>query len=233
MTHIFKSTFAPVILAMVVLFLVPCEADCADQTDEITAARLERVAEGVSRVITAAPGKTKNGAVVRAYEKNGKIGDAWTLRFTAEGFFGKNGVKADKLEGDGATPSGVYTFGRAFGVADDPGSTLPYTKVTDRDVWVDDPKSKHYNQFASKNAPDADWKSAEQLIKYTRAYKYAIAINYNADPVVPGKGSAIFLHCSTGNPTAGCISVPEAAMVFFLGFIDEETKIAISGDGEF
>ena len=197
----------------------------AGPPDERDSAMLDRVSGGSGRVITASPGKAKNRAVVRAYEKTDGV---WELRFTADGFFGKNGVKADKREGDGATPSGVYTFVRAFGVADDPGSNLPYTKVTDLDVWVDDPKSKHYNQWASKNTPDADWKSAEQLIKYPKAYKYALTLNYNTDPIVPGKGSAIFFHCSTGNPTAGCISVPEEAMIFFLGFADEETRIAIS-----
>ena len=200
------------------------------KVDEKTASVLERVAGGAGRVITAAPGKSKNKAVVQSYEKTG---DAWTLRFATEGFFGKNGVKRDKREGDGATPFGVYTFARAFGTADDPGARLSYTKITDHDVWVDDPKSRYYNQWMSKNAHDADWKSAEQLIKYPKPYKYALAINYNVNPAVPGKGSAIFLHCSTGNPTAGCISVPEAAMIFFLAFIDEETKIAISDSGEF
>ena len=192
--------------------------------DEKTVAVLESVAGGADRVITAAHGKTKDKAIVRIYEKTG---NNWVLRFTTDGYFGKNGVKTDKREGDRATPSGVYTFGRAFGIADDPGSKLPYTKVTDFDVWVDDPKSKHYNQWAAKNAPDADWNSAEQLIKYPKPYKYALSINYNVDPIVPGNGSAIFLHCSTGNPTAGCISVPEDAMIFFLGFIDENTRIAI------
>ena len=203
------------------------------KADEKTSAALERVSEGAARMLTAVPWKTKDRAVVRVYEKNEKTEGTWTLRFTADGFFGRNGVKADKREGDRATPSGVYTFSRAFGVADDPGARLPYTKVTDLDVWVDDPNSKHYNQWASKNAPDADWESAEQLIKYPKPYKYALAINYNVDPVVPGNGSAIFFHCSTGNPTAGCISVPEAAMIFLLGFIDKETRIAIDGSGEF
>ena len=192
--------------------------------------KLDSISGGASKAITATPGKTSDRAIVRAFEKTENV---WTLCFTAEGFFGGNGVKKDKREGDKATPSGVYTFGRAFGVADDPGSKLPYTKVTDLDVWVDDPNSKYYNQWALKNAQDADWNSAEHLIKYARAYKYALTINYNANPVVPGNGSAIFLHCSTGNPTAGCISVPEAAMIFFLGFVDEETRIAISGDGKF
>lgn len=41
------------------------------------------------------------------------------------------------------------------------------------------------------------WSSAEHLISYPTAYRYAIALNYNT-ACTPGAGSAIFLHCSTG-----------------------------------
>jgi L,D-peptidoglycan transpeptidase YkuD (ErfK/YbiS/YcfS/YnhG family) len=77
------------------------------------------------------------------------------------------------------------------------------------------------------NAPDADWKSAERLADYRKQYEYAITIDYNVDPVVPGKVSAIFLHVATGKPTAGCIAVPRAAMVFLLGFIGKDTRIVM------
>ena len=191
--------------------------------DEHTSAWLDAIADGADRVITAVP-SGKTGAIVRAYLRTG---DGWSLRFETSGFFGRNGISGDKREGDGTTPMGVYTFGRAFGVADDPGSTLPYTKVADNDVWVDDPASSMYNQWADANSPSRDWKSAERLIEYTEQYKFAVSINYNTAPVIPGLGSAIFLHCSTGRPTAGCVSVPEPAMIFFLVFIDEATKIAV------
>jgi L,D-peptidoglycan transpeptidase YkuD (ErfK/YbiS/YcfS/YnhG family) len=191
--------------------------------DERTIARLDAIADGADRVITAVP-SGKTDAIVRAYLKTG---DTWSLKFETAGFFGWNGLSADRREGDGTTPKGVFTFGRAFGIADDPGSTLPYTKVTDNDVWVDDPASSYYNQWAYEDSPSRDWKSAERLIEYTVEYKYVVSINFNTAPVTPGLGSAIFLHCSTGRPTAGCVSVPEPAMIFFLGFIDEQTKIAI------
>lgn len=193
------------------------------------AALLNRAAGGASKVIVASRGKEANRAVVLAYLREE---EGWTLRLAADGYFGQKGVKADKREGDKGTPSGVYTFGTAFGIGDDPGATLPYRKVAADDVWVDDPNSRHYNRWASKSMAGADWKSAEHLVKYPVAYKYALSINYNVDPPVPGKGSAIFLHCSTGRPTAGCVSVPEDAMVFFLVFVDEETRILIT-DKEF
>jgi D-alanyl-D-alanine dipeptidase/L,D-peptidoglycan transpeptidase YkuD (ErfK/YbiS/YcfS/YnhG family) len=195
--------------------------------EEQTAEMLEVLSGGADRIVTAFSTKKENIAEVRAYERSE---EGWSLLFSTPGFFGRNGVKIDKREGDGATPSGVYTFGRAFGTADDPGSSTPYAKVTDRDIWVDDPVSKYYNQWEAKDSPHADWNSAEQLAKFPAAYKYAIAVNYNTDPVKPGGGSAIFLHCSTEQPTAGCVSVPEPAMVFFLTFIQEGTKIAIGND---
>jgi D-alanyl-D-alanine dipeptidase/L,D-peptidoglycan transpeptidase YkuD (ErfK/YbiS/YcfS/YnhG family) len=196
-----------------------------EPADAETSATLSRAAEGADKIITVVPaaGK-KSAAIARAYKKTEK---GWTLRFETAGYLGRNGVADDKIEGDGKTPSGVYTFGRAFGAADDPGSNTPYTKLTENDVWVDDPKSTRYNQWADKSAPGPDWESAEHLIKFPKAYKYAIAVNYNANPVIPGKGSAIFLHCSEGRPTAGCVSVPESAAVFFLSFIDEKTRIDI------
>ena len=165
-----------------------------------------------------------NKAVLRAWVKADGL---WTLRFTTHGWLGKNGFTTDKREGDGATPTGVFNFGRAFGIADNPGSFLPYTKVSPNDVWVDDPGSKYYNQWARADFPDADWKSAERLAAYTNVYEYAISIDYNVNPVIPGKGSAIFLHVAGTGPTAGCIAVPKAAMVYLLGFIKPNTKIVL------
>jgi D-alanyl-D-alanine dipeptidase len=188
------------------------------------AAYLDEVSGGSVKVITVAQ-SGKSVAVVRAYRKTD---DGWRRLFETGGFLGRGGVAADKREGDGATPEGIYAFGRAFGAADDPGSTLAYTKLSSRDLWVDDPASARYNQWAKADSPDADWKSAERLSAHPVAYKYAASINYNTDPVVPGRGSAIFLHCATGRPTEGCVAVSEASMVFLLTFIDDETRVAIT-----
>ncbi|MDR1020872.1 MAG: L,D-transpeptidase family protein, partial [Synergistaceae bacterium] len=155
--------------------------------------------------------------VVYAFERTG---GSWSERVRANGFVGRNGVSRVKKEGDGKTPAGFFSFGAAFGVADDPGSATPYAKLDDGDLWVDDPKSEHYNRWVKRGSTEQDWSSAEDLSKETVAYKYAIAINYNTDPVVKGNGSAIFLHCSTNSPTAGCVSVSEEDMARLLKFID-------------
>ena len=197
--------------------------------DASTQQALDKHAGGATRMIVVtevegASGK-KNRALLRAYAR---VDGFWTLRFTTDGWLGKNGFRKDKREGDGATPTGVFTFGRAFGNAEDPGALLPYQRITPDDVWVDDPASKFYNQWARMDAPDADWSSAERLVDYGKQYKYVASINYNTAPIVPGKGSAIFLHVAINRPTAGCVAVSEAAMVFFLGFIEKETRIMLA-----
>jgi hypothetical protein len=35
-------------------------------------------------------------------------------------------------------------------------------------------------------------------------------VNFNMSPVVPGRGSGIFLHAQTGSSTNGCVSIPRA-----------------------
>ncbi|MDR1890311.1 MAG: hypothetical protein LBQ81_13220, partial [Zoogloeaceae bacterium] len=199
----------------------------APAVDPATHRMLEAHAGDADRVVVVRgkPGAAVNRAVAQAYSR---VGGAWTLRFATDAWLGKNGFRRDKREGDGATPAGVFTFGRAFGIADDPGSATPYTKVTGADVWVDDPASKYYKQWARADYPDADWQSAERLAEYKSAYRYAIAVNYKVMPIVPGKGSAIFPHAATGRPTAGGIAVPEAAMVFFLGFVREGDRIVLT-----
>ena len=57
----------------------------------------------------------------------------WELKWTEKGYVGRNGITDNKKEGDGATPSGVYSFDLAFGLLDDPGSVLPYLKIVKGD----------------------------------------------------------------------------------------------------
>ena len=54
---------------------------------------------------------------------------------------------------------------------------------------------------------------SEALWETVPSYNYFAVIAYNRHPIVPGKGSAIFLHVSTGQPTAGCVSIPEADLL--------------------
>ena len=167
----------------------------------------------------------KYSAELWAYEKENGV---WTEYLHASGFVGRNGISADKREGDGATPAGLYRLRRAFGNAEDPGSLLPYHQLAPDDCWVDDPASRYYNTMTKGDAPDRDWRSAEEMSKEIVAYKYAVVIEYNTNPVTQGAGSAIFLHCAQGKITAGCVSVSEEAMIRLLRFIRPGDVIIIA-----
>jgi len=45
------------------------------------------------------------------------------------------------------------------------------------------------------------------------AYRHLAVIAYNTSPVMPGRGSGIFLHVSMGRPTLGCVSLPLPQLV--------------------
>ena len=145
-----------------------------------------------------------------------------------EAYVGRNGCDTDKREGDGKTPVGVYEIRRGFGLNTPPAVSIDYTQLQGGEQWVDDVASARYNQWVTRDTTPVDWNSAEDLPSETEAYKYVAVIEYNTDNIVKGAGSAIFLHCSKGRPTSGCISVSEDAMVKILGLIKPGTRIAIA-----
>lgn len=136
-----------------------------------------------------------------------------------DAYVGKNGCSTDKREGDGKTPVGVYGIRRGFGPNTPPAVHIAYTQLQGGEQWVDDVASARYSQWVTKDTTPVDWKSAEDLTSETVAYKYVAVIEYNTDKIVNGAGSAIFLHCSKGRPTSGCVSVSEEAMIKILGLI--------------
>jgi L,D-peptidoglycan transpeptidase YkuD (ErfK/YbiS/YcfS/YnhG family) len=52
-------------------------------------------------------------------------------------------------------------------------------------------------------------------------------IEYNMRPVVPGKGSGIFLHAQTGGPTIGCVSLRKAELRAVLRWLRPDDKPVI------
>ena len=66
-----------------------------------------------------------------------------------------------------------------------------------------------------------------------RAYAHLAVIEYNMHPVVPGRGSGIFLHVQIGNATSGCVSLRRPALVYVLRWLDLDSapQIAIGTTG--
>lgn len=148
-----------------------------------------------------------------------------------EAFIGENGVTTDKVEGDGKTLLGEFELGNIYGMNSKKEIKekihKEYTQINNNMYWVDDSNSKYYNQIVDITKENKDWNSAEHLIEYPTQYEYFVEIKINPENI-PGKGSAVFLHCSKGNKTKGCIAVKKDIMEKIIKNIDEYTKIIIA-----
>jgi L,D-peptidoglycan transpeptidase YkuD (ErfK/YbiS/YcfS/YnhG family) len=203
----------PAILSVVkgsVWFPFPIEVGVADQV-----------------VTVASHGTT---ATVQAWER--RSDDSWAPVSglgPMSAFVGRNGVRADKREGDGATPAGTFALTLAFGVAADPGTALPYRIPGAQSYWVCDPGSAFYNTWREYDG-DGDFRPAygERLAGSPTAYRYALVIDYNRFPVVRGAGSAIFLHVSLGVPTSGCVSMAQTDVIRLLRWLDPGSRPLIA-----
>jgi L,D-peptidoglycan transpeptidase YkuD (ErfK/YbiS/YcfS/YnhG family) len=143
---------------------------------------------------------------------------------------GRAGVKADKHEGDGATPAGTYPLLSILYRPDRiaaPLSALPVKPLAPSDGWVDEPADANYNRPVSLPYPA----SAEQMWREDDLYDGLVVIGYNMNPVVPGAGSAIFLHIATPDfaPTAGCVAVEKEILLGLLPLLGPGSQIAITG----
>ena len=171
--------------------------------------------------------KDCNKAELSFYEKENGI---FYHILKANAFIGKNGITIDKKEGDGKTPEGMYELGLAFGMHDKKqisiDSSIEYIKINENLYWVDDVNSTYYNQLVDSRKVIKDWKSAEHLIEYPKQYEYAIEIKTNIGNV-PGKGSAIFLHCSNNKPTAGCVAIDRENMIKLFKMLNNGAVIII------
>ncbi|HUK94949.1 MAG TPA: L,D-transpeptidase family protein [Gaiellaceae bacterium] len=135
---------------------------------------------------------------------------------------GGRGVSDHKREGDRTTPTGAYGFGRVmYGTAPNPGVHYPYHRVVCGDWWVEDPASPSYNRF--RHVPCGSTPpfrtTSEDLSRSPTAYRHFAVIAYNSNPIVPGRGSGIFLHVSTGRPTLGCVSLSLPRLVTTLRWL--------------
>jgi L,D-peptidoglycan transpeptidase YkuD (ErfK/YbiS/YcfS/YnhG family) len=136
---------------------------------------------------------------------------------------GRNGLSADRREGDGTTPAGTFRIHPTmYGNEPDPGVRFRYRRIRCGDWWDEDPSSPTYNTFQRvpcgtsppfRIVSPGMWQSP-------RAYPYLAVIEFNMRPVVPGRGSGIFLHAQTGNATNGCVSLRRDHLRLVLRWLD-------------
>jgi len=145
---------------------------------------------------------------------------------------GKKGFarSSEKREGDGKSPTGIFRLGKLFSYEKQTKTLLENQQTTAEDKWIDDPNSDQYNTYVSGST---DAKSYENLLLKNDAYKYCMVIEYNTDPVIKGKGSAIFFHLATKKPsyTAGCVAIDEENMKTVISWLDpKQNPVIIMGN---
>jgi L,D-peptidoglycan transpeptidase YkuD (ErfK/YbiS/YcfS/YnhG family) len=192
----------------------------ASGCDSTLANRLSSTGSATQLVTVLAARRTSTQGTVRIWRKSGgcwlPVAGPWTA------WLGERGVSSHRREGDRTTPAGAFGFGRVlYGIAPNPGVHYPYRRVVCGDWWVEDPRSPYYNRFhhvpCGTRPPFRV--TTEDLSRSPTAYRHFAFIRFNTDPVVPGRGSGIFLHASTGRPTLGCVSLPLAQLVTVLRWL--------------
>lgn len=155
----------------------------------------------------------------------GKSGLVWGLGLTAP----QRGQRL-KREGDLRSPAGVFTLGGAYGTVSTPSKhrSLPYRRVTPRDLWVEDVQSPSYNHhIVLDHAASTPWELDQQmkLNDYHHSLKLFIRHNAPGDAGRPraGAGSSIFFHIWRNDgqsPTAGCTTMSEENLRSLIQWVD-------------
>lgn len=141
---------------------------------------------------------------------------------------GRSGIRADKREGDGATPTGRYALKRLYLRRDripDVTTRLPVTDITLDDGWCDDPARTEYNRPV-KLPFDG---SHETMWRDDHLYDLVVEIGHNDAPPIPGMGSAVFIHVAKPDyaPTEGCVALAREDLVTLLASWGPDTEIEI------
>jgi L,D-peptidoglycan transpeptidase YkuD (ErfK/YbiS/YcfS/YnhG family) len=139
----------------------------------------------------------------------------------------ENAAAGTKREGDMRAPAGMFEIRGVWGyersVRRHP--KMPYHRITSRDLWIEDPKSPHYNRHVVlPHEPRTEWEKKGQMRQNDHAHSLKVFIAHNAEPdIVAGAGSSIFFHIWRGDgarATAGCTTMSEENMRNLIAKLD-------------
>ena len=141
---------------------------------------------------------------------------------------GKRGIGNKRREGDFITPKGnfkikyiLYRKDRIKRIQ----SKIKKIIIKKNMGWCDDPLSKNYNKLI-KIPSEYNY---EKLYKKDNVYDIILVLNYNMNPVVKNKGSAIFIHVTKANykKTEGCVAIKKIHLLKIIKELKNNTKIKI------
>jgi L,D-peptidoglycan transpeptidase YkuD (ErfK/YbiS/YcfS/YnhG family) len=141
---------------------------------------------------------------------------------------GRAGIVREKREGDGATPAGRMAMRRVLYRPDReplPATRLPAQALDPADGWCDAAGDPAYNRPVRMPYPA----SAETLWREDGLYDLIVILGHNDEPVVPGRGSAIFLHLARAHnaPTEGCIALTRSDLLLVLAEADPSSAVVV------
>ena len=141
---------------------------------------------------------------------------------------GKGGIKQKEREGDFITPKGKFKLIKIYYRSDRVkkiNSKLKTIKIKKNMGWCDDVSSNYYN----KQIKISKKIGHEKLHRKDNLYDIIIVLNYNLNPIIKGKGSAIFLHVAKKNynKTQGCIALKKNELLHLVSKIKKNTQIRI------
>lgn len=141
---------------------------------------------------------------------------------------GCGGVKANKVEGDGATPRGRFRPLRVWWRADRgprPRTGLPVRRISPADAWCEDPADRRYNRPIRR----ADGAAGDRLWRQDHLYDLVVEIDHNTRPRIARRGSAVFIHLARVGfgPTAGCVALQPKGLRALLERLSPKTRIMI------
>ena len=142
---------------------------------------------------------------------------------------GKAGISKKEKEGDKITPKGTYKIVKIYYRNDRVKkifSDFKLFKIKKNMGWCDDPKSKKYNRLVKLPSKYG----YEELYRKNNIYDLILVLNYNMEPIVKNKGSAIFIHIANKNykKTAGCIGLKKSHLINIIKKIKKNTKVVIN-----
>jgi len=231
--HIFHSA---VVVSSVAALTLHCSDDLTTKLEDFGIAG--NVGQAV--VVTSASWESSTGTL-SLFER---VGKDWKRRGEPlDVVLGKNGMgwglglhseKDDgplKVEGDGRSPAGVFELGTSFGYSPSPpaGTMMPYRAIGANDFFVDDPQARDYNRWVTLSGgedPDGHWNSYERMLRPDGLYELGVVVRHNSDPVVSGRGSAIFIHLwrSPANSTSGCTAMSKESLTGLLKWLNPERR---------
>jgi L,D-peptidoglycan transpeptidase YkuD (ErfK/YbiS/YcfS/YnhG family) len=144
---------------------------------------------------------------------------------------GEAGIGRKLKEGDKITPVGLFKVIKVYYRPDKIKKIITnfkITKIKKNMGWCDDSRSLAYNRQIKLPSKF----SHEKLYRKDNIYNLIAVLNYNMNPTVKKKGSAIFIHIAKKNyePTAGCIALKRGDLIKLLKKIKKNTKIKISAN---